>query len=475
MTALRDSYSLAVIGAGPAGLAAAIEAARRGVDTVLLDEQPAPGGQIYRAVTETPVRERAVLGADYWRGAALVAAFRASGAQYVPGAAVWSVAPSGEIGISIANATGGVARLIQAQRVILATGALERPMPIPGWTLPGVMTVGAAQILLKSSGLVAAQPIVLAGNGPLLWLFAAQHLAAGGTIAALLDTAPRGTWRAALPHLPAFLRSPYLGKGLALMAAVRRRVRVIRHVTALAAEGADRLTSVTCRCDDGPEQRLACELLLLHQGVAPNLNLAVAAGCKPMWDAAQLCFRPAVDGWGASDVERVAIAGDGAGIAGAEAAALRGALAGLDAAHRLGRITRDARDGDATVLRKALAPWIRGRAFLDCLQRPAPQFRLPDGDTLVCRCESVTAHQVREAAALGAQGPNQMKAFLRCGMGPCQGRLCGLTVSALIADAHGVPESEVGYYRLRPPVKPITLAELASLPKSEDALKAVAR
>jgi bacterioferritin-associated ferredoxin len=127
------------------------------------------------------------------------------------------------------------------------------------------------------------------------------------------------------------------------------------------------------------------------------------------------------------------------------------------------------------LLRRALARWMRGRALLDGLQRPAPAFRLPDGDTLVCRCESVSARAVREAVALGVPGPNQLKAFVRCGMGPCQGRLCGLTVSELIAAARGVSPSEIGYYRLRPPVKPVTLAELASLPKSATAVQAVAR
>jgi bacterioferritin-associated ferredoxin len=93
----------------------------------------------------------------------------------------------------------------------------------------------------------------------------------------------------------------------------------------------------------------------------------------------------------------------------------------------------------------------------------------------VCRCEEVTAGQIRETVALGVVGPNQMKSFLRCGMGPCQGRLCGLTVTEMIADARGVPPQEVGYYRLRPPVKPVTLAELAALPKTEAATRAVVR
>ena len=471
MSALRERYELAVIGAGPAGLAAATSAAGLGIDSVLLDEQPAPGGQIFRAITETPVRARAVLGADYWRGGPLVERFRASTAHYVAGAAVWSVAPGGEIGVSI----DGAAHLIQARHIILATGALERPMPIPGWTLPGIMTVGAAQILLKASGLVAQAPIVLAGSGPLLFLFAAQHLAAGGALAALLDTTPRSNWWAAAPHLPAFLASRYAAKGARLIAAVRRRARVVGNVTALRAEGDGRLETVVYRRGDGPEQRVASSLLLLHQGVVPQLNLALAAGCRPIWDDAQLCFRPAIDEWGASEIAGIAVTGDGAGIAGAEAAELRGRLAALDAAHRVGRIDRAARDQAAASDRAALARWTRGRAFLDRLYRPARQFRVPDGDTIVCRCEEVTARQVRDAVALGVAGPNQMKAFLRCGMGPCQGRLCGLTVHALIADARGVSPAEIGYYRLRPPVKPITLAELASLPKSDAALKAVAR
>lgn len=116
-----------------------------------------------------------------------------------------------------------------------------------------------------------------------------------------------------------------------------------------------------------------------------------------------------------------------------------------------------------------------GRAFLDWLNRPADAFRRPEGDTLVCRCEEVTAKQVRDTARLGCEGPNQMKAFLRCGMGPCQGRLCGLTVTELIAETRESTPAEVGYYRLRPPVKPITLAELASLPISAAERKAVER
>jgi NADPH-dependent 2,4-dienoyl-CoA reductase/sulfur reductase-like enzyme len=469
---MKEQYDLAIVGAGPAGLAAATLAARSGLDTVLFDEQTAPGGQIYRAVTETPLRERALLGEDYWHGSELVAPFRESGAQYVPAATVWSVSREREIGISVA---GGGSRLLTARHIILATGALERPLPIPGWTLPGVMTCGAAQILLKSSGLTASGKIVLAGTGPLLWLLAAQYLRAGVKIEALLDTAPTGNWSAALPHLPGFLLSSYAGRGLRLLREVKRGVKIIRGVTALAAQGSDRVEAVVYRVGSGEETRLPADVLLLHQGVVPNVNLANSIGCQHRWDETQLCFIPVVDQWGMSTVPGIAIAGDGAGIAGAMAAEHRGRIAALDAAYHLGKLDAGGRDRVAAPHFAALGKAERGRRFLDLLYRPGDAFRLPAGDTLVCRCEEVTARQVLDAVALGCQGPNQLKSFLRCGMGPCQGRLCGLTVTELIAQARGAPPNEIGYYRLRPPVKPITLAELASLPQTEAAAKAVLR
>jgi NADPH-dependent 2,4-dienoyl-CoA reductase/sulfur reductase-like enzyme len=468
---LPDAAELVVVGAGPAGMAAAITAARLGVQVVLLDEQTTPGGQIYRAITETPLRKQRILGADYWRGAAVAQEMSASPVRHVSGASVWSVTRDREVGLTLDDA----AFFLQAQHVILATGAQERPFPIPGWTLPGVMTAGAAQILLKSAGVVPEGRVVLAGTGPLLWLLASQILRAGGCISALLDTTPRANWRRALPHLPAFLASPYAGKGISLLSHVRRRVRVFGGVEELAAEGEDCLRSVSFRRGNRERESLPADLLLLHQGVVPSINLASAAGCRNVWDDRLLCFAPIVDEWGASTVEGIAIAGDGAGILGAEAAAERGRLAGLDAAFRLGRIDRARRDRDAATPRTALGRAQRGRAFLDVLYRPARRFRVPEGDTIVCRCEEVTATQIAEAAALGCQGPNQLKAFLRCGMGPCQGRLCGLTVTELLAEARGASPAEIGHYRLRPPVKPLTLGQLASLPKTEAAIRAVER
>ena len=203
-TPRRDSYDVVVIGAGPAGLAAAATSAEAGLSTLLLDENAGPSGQVWRAITSTPVTERDRLGADYWAGANLVQAVRSSGAEIIQRATVWSLDRNLEVGVSI----GGASSLVKARRVILATGALERPFPISGWTLPGVMTAGAAQTMLKSSGLVPDGRTVIAGQGPLLWLLAAQILRLGGRIDRILDTTERRNYLAALPHAFAFVTSP---------------------------------------------------------------------------------------------------------------------------------------------------------------------------------------------------------------------------------------------------------------------------
>jgi octopine oxidase subunit A len=465
----RDHYDVVVIGAGPAGLAAAASTANAGLSTLLVDENVGPGGQVWRAIASTPLKRRELLGEDYWSGEPIVQAARASGAEIIHRATVWSLDRNLEIGISV----GGGSAFIKARRVIIATGAQERPFPIPGWTLPGVMTAGAAQTMLKSSGIVPDGRTIIAGQGPLLWLLAAQILRLGGRIDRVLDTTARKNYLAALPHAFAFVTSSYFTKGLALMREVRAMVPVVSGVTELAAAGDGRLATVSYAVGTKRET-VAADLLLLHQGVVPNVNLAMAAGVEHRWDERQLCWSPVLDADGSSSVEGIAIAGDGAGIGGAEAALWRGRIAARGAIAALSPASTTKLQPIAT-LRAELARAERGRTFLDTLFQPARQFRIPTGNTIVCRCEEVTAQDVLDSVAIGATGPNQLKAYRRTGMGPCQGRLCGLTVTELMAEARGKTPEEIGYYRLRAPVKPIMLSELAALPKTEAATQAVVR
>lgn len=469
---------LLVVGAGPAGLAAATTAAQLGINTLLLDEQLAPGGQIYRSITETPVKNRAILGEDYWHGASLVEPFKQSGALYQPGATVWAIAnhtaPDAAEGFEVGYSVAGQARMLHAKHILLATGAQERPFPIPGWTLPGVMTAGAAQILLKSAGMVAGQRTVLAGCGPLLYLVAWQYLNAGIAVDAILDTTPKGRLTKALPHAWGFLRSPYLAKGLKLLREVKSRVRIIKEVSALEAIGDGKLEKVRYTAA-GQTETLSVDQLLLHQGVIPNINLAQAAGVEQRWNKLLLCWEPVVDAWCNTNVERLSVAGDGGGIAGALAAEQSGRIAAYEIAMQLGTIVRGQRDAQSSSARAQLERAVRGREFFDTLYQAPDPLRMPVGDTVVCRCEEITASQVRETVKLGCPGPNQMKSFLRCGMGPCQGRFCSVTVTEIIAQERGVSPEEVGHYRLRFPTKPLTLGELAALPQTDDSRRAVIR
>lgn len=465
-----EAVDVLVIGAGPAGLAAAASTASAGLKTLLVDENPSPGGQIYRAITRSPFGDAAILGADYWDGRALIAEFEASGAIFHGETAVWSLDATRRVGVSHKDRS----RFVQAERIIIATGAQERPFPIPGWTLPGVMSVGAAQTLLKSSGLVPDGRVVIAGQGPLIWLFAAQHLRAGGRIEAILDTTPRASYLAALPLLPQFIGSRYAIKGARLMREVARQTRIVRYVNALQAEGEDRVSAVIYRVGK-TEKRVEVDILLLHQGVVPHVNLAMAAGIPHRWNERQACFAPVLDPFGQSAIDGIAVAGDGASIGGAEAAAERGRLAAWAAIKAMRPHAEDKVPPVDEIL-KALARAEKGRGFLDRLFLPPKPFRVPAKDeTIVCRCEEVTVGAVRQAVKTGATGPNQLKAYLRCGMGPCQGRLCGLTITETIAAERNALPDEVGYYRLRMPVKPITLGELAAIEPDARAVSAVVR
>lgn len=452
-------YDLAIVGAGPAGMAAAIEAAALGLAVTVLDEQPAPGGQVFRSV-EAASGDPALAGEFLDAGGALAGAFRATqGIAYRPRTTLWHLDP--EAGL-LSVASGGATAEIQARRVLLATGAQERPVPIPGWTLPGVMSAGAAQILLKTAGAVPDGSVVIAGKGPLCWLLAVQLLRAGVERLTLLETGSGGALRDALRAGGLWSGRRLLVKGVALMRETRALgLRVVRNVHDLRAEGDGRVSTVRWR-QGGRGHALACDTLLLHEGVIPSTHVTRALGLDHDWDDRQLCWRPHLDDWGATSHPNVAVAGDGGGIGGWEAAAASGRLAAIDAAHRLGRLdtaSRAARAADASKARRAA---LALRPFLDRLYRPAPGVLAPADDTIVCRCEEITAGQIRDAARLGAAGPNQVKAFLRAGMGPCQGRMCGTVVAGLIAETRSASMEAVGALRPRAPFKPMTVGELAN-------------
>jgi NADPH-dependent 2,4-dienoyl-CoA reductase/sulfur reductase-like enzyme len=445
--------------------------AESGVRVLLLDEHTAPGGQVYRSVEKVTDKRPAdlnVLGSHYRSGSKAVERLHSSGAQYWPGTSVWEISAAEEAALAVGVVRDGRARMIQAGHIVLATGAMERPTPFPGWTLPGVMTVGAAQTLLKSSGLVPEGRIAVAGSGPLLYLYISQLIKAGKKPQVILDTRPRASLQTKLSVLAALTVDPAsMFRGLGWMREVRREIRVRERVHQLRASGVEKLSSISYEsCDRQFTDEV--DLLLVHDGVIPNTWLAMSAGCRHHWNVQQRCWVPDITGAGQTSRQSVSVVGDAAGIIGADASVLHGEAVACEVAACL----EGKQPGVVGNAAHPLLAW-QHRTLRRCLDQfypPAQEFELPpDDETVVCRCEEVTAGEIRRVAALGCVGPNQGKAFTRCGMGPCMGRKCGVTVSRLIAEHHGLSMHEVGHYRIRPPVKPINVGQLADLETDADA------
>ncbi len=451
-----ETFDLAVVGAGPAGLAAARTAAEAGLVTVLLDQNPSAGGQVWRGALVGGPRALTLAHGD-GRARAAVAAAERAGAVFRFGATVWDVADDGTL--AYVDASGS--HRLRAAAVVLAPGAMERPVPFAGWTLPGVMGAGAVQTALKTGGLVPDGPWVLAGSGPLMLLVLAQLQGLGAPPTAVLDTTAPGALGASLRHLPAAaLGAPgLLARGLGLLwRRWRSGVRVVRGVRRLEALGRERLEAVVAHTETGAV-RLAAGLLAVHEGVVPQTAAARLLHVPHRWNEVRRCFEPEVDAFGRVAGRNLWIAGDGAGIEGEQSAAVQGRLAALDVASALGRMHD--RDDRARPLLRQRRRQQAARRLLDALY-PAPKPAIPD-DVVVCRCERVTAGAIRAAVAAGADGPNRAKTFTRCGMGLCQGRMCGLALTEIVAGATGRPPDAVGALRIRPPLLPIRLDDLAAL------------
>lgn len=452
--------NVAIIGAGPAGMMAAARLASRNHSVTVLDEQPQAGGQIWRNIMGTTTGLAGILGPDYAAGATVAGQFAASGVQHLRGATVWNLTRERQLHYLHEGQT----HTLTADAVILATGAMERPFPIPGWTLPGVMGAGAAQVLLKGSGTVPATPVVIAGCGPLLYLICWQYLRANVQIAAVLDTSSgRDIFHASPPLLSGLAAFKDIRKGLSMINAIKeKRIPFYRGVQNLQVRGEASVRSISFE-HQGQTHELDTNLVLLHQGVVPNTQFTWLLRAAHDWSDTGACWIPKADAWGRlHEIEGIYLAGDGQGIAGAQAAVTRGELAAMAVDAQLDPAQATSLDSRSAPLLSRLKKDMALRPFLDAAYMPKRENRIPQDDTIVCRCEEVTAGQIRDFVKQGCMGPNQAKSFSRCGMGPCQGRMCGLTVTEVIADQLKVAQDQVGYYRIRAPLKPVTLAELAN-------------
>ncbi|MFD0321113.1 FAD-dependent oxidoreductase [Lysobacter gummosus] len=432
---MTEVCDVLVIGAGPAGLAAARAAATHGVDVVLVDMQARAGGQVWRQDVRRPeasparkkfqaLQARANL---RWLGQAQVVA-----------------ASPGQVLIEEA----GLARELSYRALVLATGARELLLPFPGWTLPGVTGAGGLQALVKQGWPIAAQRVLIAGSGPLLLAAAATARAHGAKVVGIHEQAPA----AELARFAARLwRWP---DKLAQAAALRARLAGVPYRGAswvCAAHGDGRVREVELETPRG-RRRIAIDHLAVGYGLVPNTELAAQLGCALDTGSAHACVR--VDDDLATSVAGIYAAGEACGIGGVDAARIEGEMAGHAAA------------GALDAARALRARREHARAFADLLPRHfalrAQVRQAATAQTVICRCEDVRLGQLDEHADWRAA-----KLATRCGMGSCQGRICGAALTELrgfapsaatIASTPAAPA-----HGARPPVFPTRLASLAGL------------
>ncbi|RUV87568.1 NAD(P)/FAD-dependent oxidoreductase [Mesorhizobium sp.] len=464
MSVLRN-FDLVIVGAGPAGMAAARRAVEGGLSVVVVDSQSQPGGQIWRNALRnaaSPVVD--VLGAEYRRGIQQIQSFLSCGADYVPEAQVSRL----NEGWVVEYVKDGAIHALKGTCLLLATGAQERPTPFSGWTLPGVMTVGAAQILLKTAGQLPQGPVVVAGSGPLPLLYLKQMRLAGASAAAYLDTTPRGLLGRAFRNAQGAVRNPgQVLKGLAWLP-MFNRIAHVNHVVRITAKGSRRLEAVEFERANGEVSQLVARTLLVHEGLVPNHELAVSAGARLAWDEQQRAFRLDRDQWMNAGLEGLYLAGDSARIGGAVNAEIEGEIAAIGILLHNGLLRPKQARADAARLRGMHALQKSFRSFLDGVYPPNIALAKPEDATILCRCEELTAGGLRNAAVrTGCKGPNQLKTFTRAGMGPCQGRQCGYPVHELVKSVGGLPADQVGLYYPRPPFVPLTVSMLAEFEATE--------
>ena len=440
-------------------MAAACAACACGLDVTVADENPLPGGQLFRNLAN-PAVTTPLDAQEAAAGRHLIDAFLTSGAGWLPRTSVWGVEAERPFRVSVRTAGADEPDILQASRVILAPGGMERPVPFPGWTLPGVMSAGAAEIILRSGGSLPEGPLVLAGNGPLLPLLASHLAELGRPVAGWLDTGLMQARARALPHLPAALLDlPYLKKGLRMgLGLMRAGMPLFRNAGHIRAEGSDGLEAVSFT-SGGTSHRLEARLLLCHEGIIPRWQAAATLGIPQRWDRLRRCWTTETAEDGTTALNGLYVAGDAACVDGGEASILKGELAGIAVAASLGVIDAGEASFRGREARRRLRRIRRARAWIDRSFAPNPAvYDVPD-ETLVCRCECVTAGAIREAVAQGFHEVNEIKRVTRCGMGQCQGRICGPALTEIAAAAAHVEPPAAGRLTMRQPLRPVSLAD----------------
>ena len=445
-----------VIGGGAGGLTAAAVAAEAGAEVVLIDERPTPGGQFFKQPASNLQLPPEIAGdAQFVAGRALIERARAAGVRLLEGVAV-----NGALPLEVTAVIAGRGLRFSPASLIVATGAYERAWPVAGWTLPGVMTTGAAQTLLRSYRVLAGRRILIAGNGPLNLQVAVELKRAGAAIAAVIEAAPRPTLRHAGQLAAMAMTSPgLLWRGIGYRRELSSAGIALHHAAAIS-----RIDAVgeglRAHLSDGGVIEADC--ICLGYGFQPSNELLRIMGCDVGFDAGGGALRVVRDADCRTSIDNVFAVGDCCGLGGAFAAQAEGIIAGLSAADRRTGTVLEGRADELASAHRRLARHRRFQKALWSLFKPSATMPVLEGETLICRCEEVSAARAIGVQKAGGVAIGTLKRQTRLGMGRCQGRYCGPVAAVLLASAEGRVPDESDFPAPRPPLKPVTLAELAN-------------
>jgi NADPH-dependent 2,4-dienoyl-CoA reductase/sulfur reductase-like enzyme len=447
-------------------MAAAIAATEAGLKPLVIDENAAAGGQIYRR-SPPALRgdRRSPRSSPNGAKAALLQRFDShrDRVELLTGTTAWAVFPPRRLAVT----DGTSSKTIEPEHLVLATGAYEYLPPFPGWTLPGVMTPGGAQAMVKTMHVRPGRRAVVAGTGPFLLVVAEQLRRAGMEVAGVVELA--GTHEA-IVALPGLLQHPtLLWEGMRLLYRLRRAgIPVHRGQVLIEARGNGEVQeAVVAPCDNAGQpdrsraRTLAVDTICAGYGFVPRTALAQLAGCKLRFEEALGGWVPEVNSDLQTSVPGVWVAGDGGGVAGAVVAELQGTLVGLAVAHDQGALTQAAFRSRREPIVRRLRRMEHFRDVLDRLHRIRPGLvDLASAETVACRCEEVTRSEIEIGIAAGATDLRTLKVMTRLGMGPCQGNMCWPATSRLLAARTGKPVEAVGPSGVRPPIVPLCLGAL---------------
>jgi NADPH-dependent 2,4-dienoyl-CoA reductase/sulfur reductase-like enzyme len=462
-----ETHDVLIVGGGPAGLAAASEAAAAGLSVCLVDERPTLGGQIFKQPgLGFHITEPSALGSDFIRGRELIDAAERSGARLLLRTSAISIRETAVVVVE----EGERAQTLSGRRVLIAPGAHDRPVVFPGWTLPGVITAGGAQTLVKTQRVLPGRKILFAGSGPLALAFPAQLRGYGANVTAVLEAGPAPGAHDLVRLLAAargnvtLLRDAVAYRTALLRARVPLRYRRI----VVAAEGEGRVEQVVHAAADrdwrpvaGSEERVEADALCVGYGFFPSAELLRLAGCDFSYDEDLGGPVVLVDEWQRTTQPGILAAGDGTGVGGSYVAIDQGRLAALGAALDLGTLAAAEASERSLPLRRRLRQKRRFAAALRRLHRVGEGiYELATPDTVVCRCEEVTSGQLDDAIE-ATDDLNVVKTLTRAAMGLCQGRNCQRHIAATIARYHGRPLAELPVATARPPVRPVPIRAIA--------------